>query len=106
MDSNRLQTEVLNIERELMDLKAVQGPIINITAYHYDYNFDFTLENNLFTVNFVKGDQPLILIADTDGLFTPIPLALVDNKQYYASGLFSSGVRFYSNWQITGITEL
>lgn len=106
MDTNKLQTKISDIERELMDLKTVQGPIINVTAYHYDYDFNFTLDNNLFTINFIKSDEPLILIADMNDVFTPIPLALVGNKQYYATGMFTSHVRFYSNWEITGVTEL
>lgn len=107
MNNDLIQAEIADIERELKDLKTVQGPIVNVLGYKYSYMFNVSRDNTIFKITYVKGDQPLILIVEPlGGLFDPIPLAVVDNVQYIASWIFGGQVDFYSNWQITSIEEV
>ena len=107
MNNDLIQAEIADIERELRDLKTVQGPIVNVLGYKYSYTFNVSRDNTIFKITYTKGDQPLIFYADPNGgVFDPIPLAVVDNEQYLASGIFGGQVDFYSNWPITSIEQV
>jgi len=107
MNNDLIQAEIAAIERELRDLKTVQGPIVNILGYKYSYYLHSYRENTIFKITYIKGDQPLILIPNPDGgIFDPIPLAVVDNVQYLAAAIFGGQVDFYSNWEIVSIERL
>ena len=82
-----IQTEIKNLEDELLNLKQKYNGLANVAGYMYqteveDGSWDWpNYEANFYKITFKEGKGDLI-VSFNSGIADPVPLKIEDNVQY------------------------
>lgn len=110
MNRDDLQSNIENIERELADLKTVQGVIKSALGYSISYTHSALDQsqvlNQQLKVHFATGDGPILCSCSGSGFDTAFKI--VNNAQiYYFRMLYDQQkITFYSNREILSVELL
>lgn len=107
MDSNKIQETITEMERELHDLKTIQGGIKYMTAYTMNYTNGATgLTNQLLEVEYGDGEEPIF--SELLGSNVAVALEITNNKQKFFLRLFYANqtISISSNRPILSITNV
>lgn len=107
MDSKKIQDMITEAERELHDLKTIQGGIKYMTAYTMNYtNGNTGLTNQLLEVTYDDGEEPIF--SELLGSNLAAALGINGNKQRFFLRLFYANqtISISSNRPILSITNV
>lgn len=106
MNTNEIQQLILKLEKELLDIKTIQGAIKSAGGYTKDYVWSSTLQNQTLRVNFAPADSPILCYV-FGGSFA-VPLKISNNTQSFFFRLAFSGesATFFSNREILSVENI
>ena len=104
MEDN-LQNQILVLEKELHDLKTIQGAVRSARAYSYAGTFGESGARIILQITYADGDTPIILSWEGSDLITPLRIS--GNKQKIFLAIYGGQVlNFYSTREIKSIARL
>lgn len=102
---NDIQTQITELEKELHDLKTIQGVIRTARAYSYTGTFGSSAARAMIEITYKDGDSPIILSWLGNNYTTP--LKPVGNKQRVHLSIYNGQkMTFYSTREILSIVRL
>mgnify|MGYP006945361637 CR=1 FL=1 len=106
MINDDLQTEIMELEQELRDLKQIQGVLRTAMAYSYSGTFGSSAARVTLEITYADGDAPIVMSWLGTRYLTP--LKIVGNKQKIHLAIYTTGVRitFYSTREIKSVVRL
>lgn len=105
--SNTFQTEITEMERELRNLKQVQGGIANVASYMYETTLDgYSIFTHTVPEYKVTFESEPTLVSYTSGLFEAVPLKKEGNVQYISGGFLSGKVYIASSSPVVSVERV
>lgn len=105
INEDLLQNEISEMERELEDLKTVQGVLRTARAYSYTGTFGASGARITLEITYADGDSPIVLSWFGSGFI--VPLKIVGNKQKIHIGIYGGQeLSFYSTREIKNVVRL